>query len=101
MIEKIFDRAANADMIIGRPKNNHIPSLDPVFQLGVTRQGMRHIGIVQCQRFLLEIEDIDRAAGSLELSRYMLNDSARYRISMQAAYHGEDVQCFRHSGIVT
>ena len=92
MVQEIFGRAADAPMIIGRAEENHIGAIYPCLQFCVARQIMRDVGIVERERFLLEIQQIDSATERLKFIADISDDGSAHRVPMQASDDGEHIQ---------
>ena len=65
--------------------------MHPGLQGGVAGQVVRGVRVVERERLLLEIEDIDGATCSLELLGHVADDDARHGIALQAADDRQDV----------
>jgi hypothetical protein len=53
---------------------------------------MRDIRIIEGERFLLEIQHIDRTAEGFKFIADRLDDCAGNGVAMEASNHGQDVQ---------
>src|SRR6266404_8282951 len=91
-------------MVIGSAKADYIRPFHPRLELGISRQLVSGIRVVQGEGFFEKIKYVHIATGGSELFGDVSNDHARDRALLQAANHRQHVYiwfCHRFEPIWT
>src|SRR5689334_856143 len=91
MVQEILQSAADAPVVIGRAEDIYIGSIDARFQAWEYVGAVSRLRVVERQRLLQQVEDIDAGPPRRQLPGDMLNDRPRDGVLFQTPHHRQNV----------